>query len=68
MHYLSNGVMNMIGRIAQRSLGLLKDETGVTMLEYTILLGIITVGAIASVAFAGTWVSGKWTGLTALLT
>ena len=44
------------------------DEDGVTMLEYTILLGIITVAVIASVAYAGTWVSGKWTALTAKLT
>ena len=44
------------------------DESGVTMLEYTILLGIITVAVIASVAYAGTWVSGKWTALTAKLT
>ena len=45
-----------------------QDEGGVTMLEYTILLGIITVAVIASVAYAGTWVSGKWTALTAKLT
>jgi pilus assembly protein Flp/PilA len=45
-----------------------RDEDGVTMLEYTILLGIITVAVIASVAYAGTWVSGKWTALTAKLT
>ena len=43
------------------------DEDGVTMLEYTILLGIITVAVIASVAYAGTWVFGKWTALTAQL-
>jgi pilus assembly protein Flp/PilA len=41
-----------------------RDEDGVTMLEYTILLGIITVAVIASVVYAGTWVSGKWTTLT----
>lgn len=45
-----------------------RDEAGVTMLEYTILLGIITVAVISSVAYAGTWVSGKWTALTAKLT
>jgi len=44
------------------------EDSGVTMLEYTILLGIITVAVITSVAFAGTWVSGKWTALTAKLT
>jgi len=55
----------------QRLRGLLerfsRDEDGVTMLEYTILIGIITVVVIASVVYAGTWVSGKWTALTAML-
>ena len=55
----------------QRFLGALerfsRDEDGVTMLEYTILLGIITVAVIASVVTVGTWVSGKWTGLTTVL-
>jgi pilus assembly protein Flp/PilA len=45
----------------------LRNEDGVTMLEYTILLGIITVAVIASVVFAGTWVSTKWTTLTGAL-
>jgi pilus assembly protein Flp/PilA len=45
-----------------------RDEDGVTMLEYTILLGIITVAVIASVVFAGGWVKTKWAALTAALT
>ena len=47
---------------------LVVDEDGVTMLEYTILIGIITIAVIASVAYAGTWVSTQWTALTAKLT
>ena len=47
---------------------LVGDEDGVTMLEYTILIGIITIAVIASVAYAGTWVSTQWTALTAKLT
>ena len=46
----------------------LRSEDGVTMLEYTILIGIITVAVIASVAYAGGWVSTQWTALTAKLT
>jgi pilus assembly protein Flp/PilA len=45
-----------------------QDDSGVTMLEYTILLGIITVAVITSVAYAGGWVSTQWKGLTAKLT
>ena len=45
-----------------------KDERGVTMLEYSILLGIITVAAITAIVFAGGWVSTQWTGLQTTLT
>jgi pilus assembly protein Flp/PilA len=58
----------MLRRFTVRLTDLMRDEGGVTMLEYTILIGIITVAVIASVAYAGTWVSGKWTTLTAALT
>ena len=38
------------------------------MLEYTILIGIITASVIALVAAAGVWVNGKWTTLNSKLT
>jgi pilus assembly protein Flp/PilA len=44
-----------------------KDERGVTMLEYSILLGIITVAAITAIVFAGGWVSTQWEGLQSTL-
>ena len=37
-----------------------RDDAGVTMLEYTILLAIITVGAIATITLVGGKVSDKW--------
>jgi pilus assembly protein Flp/PilA len=40
-----------------------RDERGASLLEYTILLGIITVAAIATIDDVGEWVSGKWTAL-----
>ena len=40
-----------------------RDERGVTMLEYSILLGIITVAAITAILFAGDWVATQWSGL-----
>ncbi|KQU97046.1 pilin [Mesorhizobium sp. Root102] len=39
------------------------DENGAAMVEYTVLLGIITVAVIATVVLVGTWVGGKWTAL-----
>jgi len=37
------------------------DECGATMVEYTILIGLITVVAIALIAAVGTWVQNAWT-------
>ncbi|TSE02349.1 Flp family type IVb pilin [Mesorhizobium intechi] len=44
------------------------DENGAAMVEYTVLLGIITVAVIATVVLVGTWVSGRWTALNTALT
>jgi pilus assembly protein Flp/PilA len=43
------------------------DENGAAMIEYTVLLGIITVAVIATVILVGTWVSGRWTALNGAL-
>ncbi|MBZ9846811.1 Flp family type IVb pilin [Mesorhizobium sp. CA14] len=43
-------------------------EDGAAMVEYTVLLAIITVAVIATVILVGTWVSGQWTALNAALT
>ena len=55
----------------QRYLGALerfsRDEDGVTMLEYTILLGIITVAVIAAVVAVGGWVGVQWASLRTAL-
>ena len=40
---------------------LASDDTGATMVEYTILIGLITVVAIALIAAVGTWVQNAWT-------
>lgn len=39
------------------------DESGAAMVEYTVLLGIITVAVIASVILVGGWVGTQWTNL-----
>ncbi|TPK77065.1 Flp family type IVb pilin [Mesorhizobium sp. B2-4-15] len=43
------------------------DESGAAMVEYTVLLGIITVAVIATVVLVGTWVGGQWTTLNTTL-
>ena len=43
------------------------DENGAAMVEYTILLGIITVAVIATIIGVGTWVGGQWNTLNTAL-
>lgn len=43
------------------------DENGAAMVEYTILLGIITIAVIGSVMVVGTWVGTQWTSLEGCL-
>jgi pilus assembly protein Flp/PilA len=52
--------MNMISELAAR---FREEESGAAMVEYTILLGIITVSVIGLVAGVGLWVSQNWTDL-----
>ena len=40
-----------------------KNEKGATMIEYSILIGIITVAAIAMIGFMGGYVTDQWTAL-----
>ncbi|TPN89357.1 Flp family type IVb pilin [Mesorhizobium sp. CU2] len=43
------------------------DENGAAMVEYTVLLGIITVAVIATIITVGGWVSGRWSALNSAL-
>ena len=38
-----------------------KDEEGASLVEYTVLLGILMVAVIATIGLVGTWINGKWT-------
>jgi pilus assembly protein Flp/PilA len=44
-----------------------QDEDGAAMVEYSILIGIITAGTIALIVLVGAWVTGAWTDLEAAL-
>jgi pilus assembly protein Flp/PilA len=46
---------------------LAKDEDGASLVEYTVLLGILLVAVIATITAVGTWINGKWTALNAAL-
>ncbi len=59
--------MRIIERSKDVAIKLWKDESGASLLEYSVLIGIITVGAIASISSVGTWVSTKWSTLNTTL-
>jgi pilus assembly protein Flp/PilA len=37
-----------------------RDERGASLLEYTLLLGIITVVAVSTITSVGAWVADQW--------
>lgn len=53
-----------IGSLKDR---LSRDESGASLIEYSILIGLITVAAIAMITAVGTWVGNQWTNLNAAL-
>ena len=49
--------MTRLGALFAR---LRREQEGATMIEYSILIGIITVLAIASIALMGDYVASQW--------
>jgi pilus assembly protein Flp/PilA len=43
------------------------DESGAAMIEYSILIGLISAAVIAIIVFVGSWVVGAWTHLSTSL-
>jgi pilus assembly protein Flp/PilA len=44
---------------------LAEDDNGAALIEYSVLIGLITVAAVTLIATAGTTVVAKWTALNA---
>lgn len=42
-----------------------KNESGAALVEYSLLIGLITVAVVATIVIVGTWVSTQWTDLQA---
>lgn len=57
----------MVSRLKTEFVRLARDERGASLLEYTILLALITAGAVTSVTSVGTWVVERWAALTTAL-
>lgn len=41
-----------------------KNREGAALVEYSLLIGLITVGIVALITAVGIWVNGAWTDLT----
>jgi pilus assembly protein Flp/PilA len=57
----------MIRNIKATAVSIWKDERGASLLEYSILIGLITAGVVVTITQVGTWVGTKWTALKAAL-
>jgi len=44
-----------------------RDERGATLVEYTILVGLLAATVILTITFVGGWVSDKWDSLDSTL-
>ena len=44
-----------------------RDERGATLVEYTILVGLLAATVIVSIRFVGDWVEDKWDSLDSTL-
>lgn len=44
-----------------------RDEEGAALVEYSVLIGLITVAAIITIGLVGGWVSAAWNALHAHL-
>jgi pilus assembly protein Flp/PilA len=40
-----------------------RNESGATLIEYSLLIGLITVLVVVAVTGVGTWANTQWTGL-----
>jgi pilus assembly protein Flp/PilA len=50
-------------KLKEMALRLARDERGASMVEYSILIGIITAATVATIALIGGKVSTAWTTL-----
>mgnify|MGYP002624313057 CR=1 FL=1 len=42
-----------------------RDEAGASLVEYSLLIGLITVAVVATIVLVGGWVATQWTNLQA---
>lgn len=53
-----------MSKLINRFRRLSKDDSGASLIEYSILIGLITVAVIAIISGVGEWVVSQWSGLS----
>jgi pilus assembly protein Flp/PilA len=59
--------MRIVLRAKKAAISLWNDESGASLLEYSILIGLIAAGAVVSIGKIGVWVGDQWTALQTAL-
>jgi pilus assembly protein Flp/PilA len=57
----------MLRQFNNLAVRLWKDEQGASLLEYSVLIGLIVAGAVATITAVGTWTGSRWTFLKTTL-
>ncbi len=57
----------MLREIKSLAVRIWKDEQGASLLEYSVLIGLIVAGVVATIASVGVWTGGRWESLLTLL-
>ena len=57
----------MLHGIKTTAVRLWSDESGASLLEYSVLVGLIVAGVVVTITGVGTWIGGRWTNLKNVL-
>jgi pilus assembly protein Flp/PilA len=57
----------MLRRIKDTAVRLWNDEVGASLLEYSVLVGLITAAVVGTLLGVSQWMSNKWSNLQATL-
>ena len=52
----------------EKLVSLRKDIEGASLIEYSLLIGLISVGVVVTIGLVGTWVGTQWTALNGAVT
>jgi pilus assembly protein Flp/PilA len=50
----------MLRQVKGLAVRIWNDEQGASLLEYSVLIGLIVAGVVATITLVGTWTGGRW--------